>query len=95
MSASYATKMVLAFRSGDRCAFPGCPRNLTLDATSNSDAVVTGETAHIAGENSTAARYDPTMTDEERNHYNNLIYLCGDHHTQIDEQEKAFGEAFV
>ncbi|MEZ5497891.1 MAG: hypothetical protein R3E77_00540 [Steroidobacteraceae bacterium] len=30
------------------------------------------------------------MTDEQRNHYSNLIYLCGDHHTQIDKQEAHF-----
>ncbi len=31
MSAAYKTKLVLAFRSGDRCAFPGCNRSLTSD----------------------------------------------------------------
>ncbi len=30
------------------------------------------------------------MTTEQRDHYDNLIYLCGDHHTQIDKQEKDF-----
>jgi HNH endonuclease len=95
MSASYPTKMLLAFRSGDWCAFPGCSRNLTIDATPSSDPVVTGVAAHIAGEHSTAARYDSTMTDPQRDHYNNLIYLCGDHHTQIDKQEKAFPVAML
>lgn len=89
MSASYPTKVLLAFRSGDTCAFPGCGRALTVDGAS-ANPVVTGEAAHIAGEKPDAARYDKSMIDKQRNHYNNLIYLCGDHHTQIDKQESDF-----
>jgi hypothetical protein len=90
MSASYPTKLLLAFRSGDRCAFPGCPRQLTIDAPAGGDPIVLGEAAHIAGEQPNAARFDASMTDEQRNHYSNLIYLCGDHHTQIDKQDAHF-----
>ncbi|MGO9572657.1 MAG: HNH endonuclease [Desulfomonilaceae bacterium] len=90
MSVSYPTKLLLAFRSGDRCAFTGCELALTVDSEIGDEPAVTGEAAHIAGERPDASRYDPTMTDEERNHYNNLIYLCGDHHTRIDRQKKAF-----
>ncbi len=90
MSASYPTKLLLAFRSGDQCAFPACERALTVNSPSGSNPVITGEAAHIAGENSSAARYDASMTDEQRDNYGNLIYLCGDHHTQIDKQETDF-----
>src|ERR1700721_1588976 len=90
MSATYPTKLLLAFRSGDRCAFLGCSKQLTVDAPSGGDAVVVGEAAHIAGEKPEAPRYIATMSDEERNHYDNLIYLCGDHHTQIDKQHSHF-----
>ena len=90
MSASYRTKLLLAFRSGDRCAFLGCPRQLTVDAPAGGDPVVLGEAAHIAGEQPDAARYDAAMTGIQRNHYDNLIYLCADHHTQIDKQEAHF-----
>ena len=85
MSASYATKVLLALRSGDMCAFPGCGRALTVDGDLSGPAV-TGTAAHIAGEKPGAARYDKSMNDKQRDHYNNLIYLCGDHHTQIDKQ---------
>ena len=54
------------------------------------NAVVTGEAAHISGEKIGAARYNAEMTDEARNDYSNLIYLCGDHHTQVDKQEADF-----
>ena len=33
MRATNSTKLLLAHRSGDRCAFPGCPRNHTVDST--------------------------------------------------------------
>ena len=89
MSASYSTKLLLAYRSGDRCALPDCGRELSPDSKSGAPINV-GEAAHIAGEHDgkgkakKSARYDPNMTPEERNHYNNLIYLCGTCHTKID-----------
>lgn len=89
MSVTYPTRVLLAFRSGDHCAFPGCDRSLTIDGNSD-NPIITGEAAHIEGERSDAARYNPAMTNDQRNHYNNLIYMCGDHHTQIDKQEKDF-----
>lgn len=90
MSATYPTKLLLAFRSGGRCAFPDCQTDLTVDASSGGNSIVIGEAAHIAGENPTAARYNSTMSDTARNHYDNLIYLCANHHTQIDKQEANF-----
>lgn len=90
MSASSRTKQLLAFRSGDRCAFPECLTRLTVDAPTGGDVVVVGEAAHIAGEKPTSARYDSKMSEEARDHYANLIYLCANHHTQIDKQEAHF-----
>lgn len=89
MSVTYRTKLLLAFRSGDRCAFPECGTALTVDGEKSSPVVI-GEAAHITGEKEGAARYDPVMTDEQRDHYDNLIYLCSNHHTQIDKQEADF-----
>lgn len=89
MSASYPTKLLLAYRSGDRCALPDCGRELSPSSESG-DPINVGEAAHIAGEHDgkgkakQSARFDPNMTDEERNHYRNLIYLCGTCHTKID-----------
>ena len=89
MSVSYPTKLLLAYRSGDRCALPDCGRELS-PGSENGDPINVGEAAHIAGEHGgkgeakESARYDPNMTVEDRNHYNNLIYLCGTCHTKID-----------
>ncbi|HEX4434104.1 MAG TPA: hypothetical protein VH012_04690 [Acidimicrobiales bacterium] len=42
---------------------------------------------HIRGEAPTSARYDESMTDKERRHFDNLILLCPNHHSQIDDCE--------
>ena len=89
MSVSYPTKLRLAYRSGDRCALPGCGQQLSPTGEGGIPSNV-GEYAHIAGEHSgrvrghRSARYDPNMTEEERNGYHNLIYLCANCHRRID-----------
>ena len=69
---------------------PGCGVELAMDSKSGTPVNV-GEVAHIAGEHAgkggssrKSARYDPTMTEADRNHYDNLIYLCANCHTIID-----------
>lgn len=92
MGASYPTKLFLAMRSGNRCAMSDCRKGLTADGD-QSDPAVLGEAAHIYGENPgsdrkpPSARYLSSMSDNERNHYTNLIYLCPTCHTKIDKQE--------
>lgn len=90
MSASHRTKLLLAFRSGDRCAFPECGKALTVDGGPSCDPAIIGEAAHIAGERPGAARYDAAMTDEQRDHYDNLIYVCSNDHVVIDTQRANF-----
>ncbi len=55
------------------------------------DGVVSvGEAAHIAGEHGggargrPSARFDPTMTTEQRNSLTNLLYVCRNCHAKID-----------
>lgn len=95
MSATYPTKVFLAMRSGNLCAFQDCKKELTATGD-ESDPAVIGQAAHIYGENPgtdkkpPSARYRADMTDEERNHYNNLIYLCPSCHTKVDKQEEDY-----
>jgi hypothetical protein len=89
-SVTPTTRTYLAFRSGDRCAFVGCDVYLTADGCIKGEHAIIGEAAHIAGEKPGSARYDRTMTDADRNHYKNLIYLCATHHTRIDKQPQEF-----
>ncbi|MDE0556630.1 MAG: HNH endonuclease [Candidatus Poribacteria bacterium] len=89
MSVSYPTKIRLALRSGNRCALPDCGQSLSPDSESGNPIRV-GVAAHIAGEHGggtreqRSARYDPKMTEKERNDYNNLIYICPTCHEKID-----------
>jgi len=85
MSVSETTKRVLAFKSGNKCAFPGCMINLSSDI-GDPYPITLGQAAHIRGENPGSPRYDVSMSDPERDHANNLIYLCAHHHTLIDKQ---------
>lgn len=95
MSATYPTKLFLAMKSGNLCAFADCRKPLTSDGVKAEPAII-GEAAHIYGENpgtdkkKPSARYREDMTDSERNHYNNLIYLCPSCHTKIDKQEEDY-----
>jgi hypothetical protein len=100
MSASYPTKIFLAMKSGNLCAFRDCRKMLTSDGV-NTDPAVIGEAAHIHGESPgtktkpASARYLADMSDEQRNHYDNLIYLCPSCHTKIDKQEKDYPADFL
>jgi hypothetical protein len=71
-------------RSGNRCAFSKCKAAIVDNST------LLGEVAHIKGLNPGSARYDPAQTSEERNAYSNLILLCANHHTVIDDDEGSY-----
>lgn len=92
MSATYPTKLFLAMKSGNLCAFPDCKKSLTSEGVESKPAVI-GEAAHIYGENpgtdkkKPSARFREDMTEAQRDHYDNLIYLCPTCHTTIDKQE--------
>jgi hypothetical protein len=58
---------------------PRCGRHLTYNAVVGTDTYV-AEAAHIRGEKLTAARYDASMTDTQRDAIDNLIYFCTDEH---------------
>jgi hypothetical protein len=69
-------------RSGNRCAV--CKIELTQDKKAVQSSFTLGEQAHIVGEKIGAARGDSPLTLNQRNSYHNLILLCPNHHTEID-----------
>jgi hypothetical protein len=83
MSPSISTLKTLFGVSDNCCSFPGCETRMT-DPTWPE---VMGEVCHIAANSPGGPRYDPTMTDAQRNAYENLILLCPTHHTVIDRLE--------
>ena len=89
MGVSTSTKIMLAQRSGNRCAFPDCRRPLSEDGKKAKDRIL-GEVAHIHGQKPGSARYREDMTDKERDCYDNLIYLCPTCHSKIDKQPEDY-----
>mgnify|MGYP005990467547 CR=1 FL=1 len=82
-----AQEKVVVARSGNKCAYPNCGVELTIDPKSAGDRPkATGKVAHIAGASPNGPRYDVSMTREQRGSADNLIYLCGPHHDAIDAQ---------
>lgn len=77
---------ILWGRSGSRCAFTDCRKELTTGP----DGITVGEMAHIAATNSLGPRADSNMSQTERDSYKNLILLCPEHHTLIDKDENTW-----
>ena len=94
MGVTPTTKLLLAFRSGNICVKTGCERTLAYEDEENEILSNVGEAAHIEGEKGNgkkkSARYNSDMTDDERNHYNNLIFLCKECHKVIDDNESVY-----
>ena len=82
-----AQEKVVIARSGNKCAYPSCGTDLTMDPRADGDRPkATGRVAHIAAASPDGPRYDATMTPEERGSADNLIYLCSPHHDAVDSQ---------
>ncbi|NQU23517.1 MAG: 5'-methylthioadenosine/S-adenosylhomocysteine nucleosidase [Candidatus Nealsonbacteria bacterium] len=78
-------KMLFA-ASGNACAFPGCATPL-FDGASG---VLLGELCHIEAASPGGPRYGPTQTEEHRNSRDNLIILCPNHHSVIDQDPQTY-----
>lgn len=81
---------ILCTKSGNRCALPDCRKELVIDSNSNDPAALIAEMAHIKGEKPGSARYDASMTDPERNSFENLLLLCPSCHKKIDKQPNSY-----
>lgn len=79
-------KILYAKCAGQCCI---CKDAIVIETTKNGLKQV-GEMAHIAGENEGSARYDTTMTDEQRFAYDNLMLLCPTCHTKIDKAPESY-----
>lgn len=81
---------ILCTRSGNRCAMPECHKILVVDATENDRESLAAQMAHIKGEKLKSPRYDSTMTDTQRNSYDNRILVCNTCHKVIDDQANTY-----
>ena len=63
---------------------------MLLAATDGDDESLIGDLAHIIGETEGSARSTESLNLEERNHSDNLLLLCRNHHKMVDDQEVAW-----
>ncbi|WP_051369187.1 hypothetical protein [Psychromonas arctica] len=86
------TIRLLRERVSDLCSKPDC-RVLTRGASSNQEKTTSiGVAAHITAAASAAgvARYDASLSSEQRKHYDNGIWLCQTCSRLIDVDENRF-----
>jgi hypothetical protein len=71
-------------KSGNRCAFTDCPFELVQGKT------FIGEICHIKAASPNGPRYDPKQTAAERHAYENLVLMCANHHSMIDNDPDTY-----
>lgn len=87
---SAPTVELLAYRSAHICNNPQCNILTVGPSLAAGDLVLKlGEAAHICEARDKTARYDDTMSDEQRAHPNNGIWLCSRCHTAVDKNDGA------
>jgi hypothetical protein len=84
------TKNTLAKRAGQTCSNPDCRRLTSGPHSQNDKAMNLGEAAHIRAAREGQARYDPSMTNEERADISNGIWLCRECAKKIDADEATY-----
>jgi hypothetical protein len=85
-----------AYRSGTKgalfemargtCHYPGC-ETPTIVFVKEGQPSINVQVAHIEGAEKGSARYNESMTNEERRSYPNLLLLCIPHHDLVDNKE--------
>lgn len=84
---SPAVKALLAQRAGNRCANPGCQQPTSGPHEDPTKAVNIGVAAHITAAAAGGARFDPSLTAEQRRSPENGIWLCQNHGKLVDNDE--------
>jgi hypothetical protein len=86
------TKDTLAKRAGQTCSNPECRRPTSGAHSEDDKAINLGEAAHIKAARIGQARFDSNMTDRQRSHISNGIWLCKECARKIDLDEKHYIE---
>ncbi|RIJ66174.1 HNH endonuclease [Brevundimonas sp. LPMIX5] len=80
----------IAKRAANRCSNPDCRAITSGPGVAPMATVNVGEAAHIYGANLGSARYAPDMTSANRSAITNAIWLCGNCHKLVDDDEQRF-----
>ena len=85
-----ADRNLLWSRSGGFCSFPDCKVICVLEATDKDRSATIGQIAHIEARSDSGPRSNPSLSDQERNSYANLILLCPTHHRLVDARNSTY-----
>lgn len=69
----------LYLKSGNRCAYPSCERNIL-----NEVGDFVGQVCHIEAAMPGGERFNLNQTNEERRSESNLLIMCHEHHVKTD-----------
>ena len=69
--------------SGNQCSFTGCTKPLL-----NKKGSYVAEIAHIEGVGVKSARHNPKLSDDDLRKVSNLMLMCPNHHTEIDDKQR-------
>jgi hypothetical protein len=89
MSIQDSTMKRLFGMSGNRCAIPDCKSPLIIGD------VVVGEICHIRARRKGGARFDATLTQEQKDAFENLILLCSTCHKLIDSSPDEYSSQWL
>lgn len=90
-----SVKEQLAKRVGFRCSNPDCRRETVGPQTKDTGVASIGEASHITAASSGGARYDASLTPDERKSAANGIWLCKACARLIDVDETGHSEALL
>lgn len=91
MGHSYGlTTIKSLFGQATHCAYPECPEPLVFEDVSRGVRSIAAQISHIRSEKPGGPRYDPTYPRELLNSEENLLLLCGKHHTPVDQNDSVF-----
>ncbi len=80
-----AVALHLWVKSGGRCEFKGCNKDLYKEGLTLKKQKL-GEVAHIVAAELTGPRGDNPLPINDRNKFENLMLVCGEHHKHFDVQ---------
>ncbi|MCG7380039.1 hypothetical protein MH215_23885 [Paenibacillus sp. ACRSA] len=89
MAITGKTRKILWAKSANRCNFKNCRKELCIESEMDKHTVI-GQECHIVAKSKKGPRGINDLTTKARDNYKNLILLCGDHHTEIDNDEEKY-----
>jgi len=85
-------KRTLASRVNNMCSNPDCQSPTSGPQLDSTKALNLGVAAHITAASPGGARYNSSLTSEQRSHINNGIYLCQNCAKLVDNDPSQFSE---